>query len=191
MVTGKTTKLMGMEFTVTQMEPGMKGIGKKTSSTGEELRLGQMELVTKETMWKVKKHGFGKFTWADKSTYNGQFIENNIDGKGIIVCLICVGVYQWSDGRKYDGDWKNNKMEGRGVFTWPDERKYEGEYFDDKKKGLEYFSGQMEESMKASGRMESSTEQEFILQPQAKLGKVSGQREREWHGCDNRLSFIF
>ena len=27
-----------------------------------------------------KKHGIGMFTWADGSTYDGQFIENNIEG---------------------------------------------------------------------------------------------------------------
>jgi len=27
-----------------------------------------------------KKHDLGKFVWADKSTYYGQFIENNIEG---------------------------------------------------------------------------------------------------------------
>ena len=74
----------------------------------------------------LKKHGRGMFTWADGSTYSGQFLENNIEGSG---------VYQWSDGRKYDGEWKNNKMEGYGVFTWPDGRRYEGEYIDDKKEG--------------------------------------------------------
>jgi hypothetical protein len=29
-----------------------------------------------------KKHGHGKFTWADGSTYEGQFVDNNIDGDG-------------------------------------------------------------------------------------------------------------
>jgi len=29
-----------------------------------------------------KKHGHGKFMWADRSTYEGQFIENNIEGSG-------------------------------------------------------------------------------------------------------------
>ena len=50
-----------------------------------------------------KKHGNGKFTWADGSTYIGRFVDNNIEGQG---------EYVWSDGRSYKGSWKNNKMEG-------------------------------------------------------------------------------
>ena len=28
------------------------------------------------------KQGYGKFTWADQSTYTGTFVENNIEGNG-------------------------------------------------------------------------------------------------------------
>ena len=35
-----------------------------------------------------KKHGQGKFQWADGSTYDGQFIDNNIHG---------CGIYVWAD----------------------------------------------------------------------------------------------
>lgn len=30
-----------------------------------------------------KKNGFGKFVWTDKSSYEGNFRENYLDGKGI------------------------------------------------------------------------------------------------------------
>ena len=41
-----------------------------------------------------KKHGKGRFDWADGSTYTGEFFDNNIEGKG---------KYTWSDGRQYEG----------------------------------------------------------------------------------------
>ena len=34
--------------------------------------------------------------WADGSTYQGDFYDNNIHGRGI---------YKWADGRVYDGTW--------------------------------------------------------------------------------------
>lgn len=37
-----------------------------------------------------KKHGTGKYTWADKSIYDGYWVDNKITGKG---------VYKWADGR--------------------------------------------------------------------------------------------
>ena len=55
------------------------------------------------------------FTWGDGSRYEGDFVHNNIHGKG---------TYKWGDDRQYTGDWKDNKMDGQGVFTWIDGRKY-------------------------------------------------------------------
>ena len=43
------------------------------------------------------------FVWGDGSTYNGEFLENNIHGNG---------KYVWKDGRVYVGEWKFNKMDG-------------------------------------------------------------------------------
>jgi hypothetical protein len=73
-----------------------------------------------------KKHGFGKYTWADGSSYEGDFNNNIIGGKGR---------YEWSDGRIFEGDWLGGSMHGYGIFTWPDGRRYEGEYQNDSKHG--------------------------------------------------------
>ena len=79
---------------------------------------------------KGKKHGIGKFVWADSSIYNGEFYDNNIHGNGKSIFYLnklqYLGRYQWSDGRTYFGDWKNNKMDGKGEFSWADGRKYIG-----------------------------------------------------------------
>ena len=40
--------------------------------------------------------------------YNGEFLDNNIDG---------FGTYTWSDGRVYTGQWKKYKMHGTGKIT--------------------------------------------------------------------------
>ena len=57
--------------------------------------------------------------WADGSSYEGNFVEKKIHGKGR---------YQWSDGRVFIGEWENNLMSGNGigVFLFPSGKKYEG-----------------------------------------------------------------
>lgn len=47
---GRTTKQMDLEFIPIWMELGTKGNGKKINSMGKVLRLGTMELHTKEFM---------------------------------------------------------------------------------------------------------------------------------------------
>lgn len=41
-----------------------------------------------------KKEGQGKYIWADGSIYEGEWLDNRINGSGI---------YIWKDGRKYYG----------------------------------------------------------------------------------------
>lgn len=42
------------------------------------------------------KHGQGTYIWSDKSSYKGEWKENQIDG---------FGIYVHQDGRKYEGAW--------------------------------------------------------------------------------------
>lgn len=61
------------------------------------------------------------------SFYDGEFLENNMHGKGI---------YKWANMvKEYEGDWVQNKMHGKGLFKWSDGRSYEGEYKNDMKHG--------------------------------------------------------
>lgn len=39
-----------------------------------------------------RKSGLGKYTWKDESSYEGEWLDNKITGKG---------KYIWSDGRRY------------------------------------------------------------------------------------------
>ena len=66
-----------------------------------------------------QKHGKGKFTWADGSSYTGSFQNNEINGYGnipqltlIYLIFTFIGVYIWSNKKRYEGQWKNHKMEG-------------------------------------------------------------------------------
>ena len=39
---------------------------------------------------KGKKHGFGKYRWADGAVYEGDWLDNKLEG---------FGVYKWPDGK--------------------------------------------------------------------------------------------
>merc|ERR1712107_885863 len=65
------------------------------------------------------RHGKGQFCWADGSIYDGDFVENDIDGDGH---------YTWSNNCEFKGQWRRNQMHGTGVFTWSDGQTYEGAY---------------------------------------------------------------
>ena len=51
-------------------------------------------------------HGKGKYFFAEsEKIYEGDFLENSMHGKGIMI---------WKDGSKYQGEFKENKIEGMG-----------------------------------------------------------------------------
>ena len=54
------------------------------------------------------KHGHGKFTWPDGSSYEGDFSKDKICGLGIL---------KWADGSQYIGNWLDNNMHGKGKFS--------------------------------------------------------------------------
>lgn len=98
-----------------------------------------------------KKHGKGRFDWADGSyyegdfedgvfhgegeyyfpdqqkTYYGQFVKGIVSGKGKEV---------WADGREYVGDFANGKKEGQGTMTIPGSKQYSGEWLNNLKHGI-------------------------------------------------------
>lgn len=73
-----------------------------------------------------RKQGSGMYTWADGSTYTGQWFDNKING---------YGTYLWQDGRKYFGQWNQNDMQGYGIYIYADGVRYDGQYNADKKDG--------------------------------------------------------
>ena len=60
------------------------------------------------------------------SKYTGQFVKNDIWGKG---------VFEWKNGDMYEGYMKKDKMDGFGKFTFKDGKIYQGEYKDGIKQG--------------------------------------------------------
>ena len=59
--------------------------------------------------WDGKKHGFGKYTWANGDVYEGEW-KDGTQGHGF-------GKYTLAHGDVYEGEWKDLKQHGRGKYT--------------------------------------------------------------------------
>lgn len=118
----------------------LNGKGEKFSVNGNHyegdfiygLRSGYGREYTKDHVYigqfeNDKKNNKGKLVYKNiEDFYEGQFIDNNITGKG---------EYKWGNGDVYIGDFINGKMHGKGLYRWPDGGEYEGEYIDNIKEG--------------------------------------------------------
>ena len=64
-----------------------------------------------------RKHGVGTFTTPDGGRYVGEFVDDEITGRGERV---------WGDGRAYVGTFTLGEMNGEGRLTRPDGGSYHG-----------------------------------------------------------------
>ena len=48
------------------------------------------------------ENGFGKWTYTDKTTYEGEWTDGFMYGKG---------TFTWSDGKQKTGIWKNGQLQ--------------------------------------------------------------------------------
>jgi len=118
----------------------LNGKGFKFSSNGNRyegdfvggLRCGVGREETKDHVYnghfeRDKKNKKGKLVYKNnKDWYEGEFLNNNITGKG---------QYFWENGDIFIGDFINGKMHGKGLYKWPDGGQYEGDYVDNIKEG--------------------------------------------------------
>ena len=58
-----------------------------------------------------KPHGQGTVTWADGTTYTGEFKDGNFNGQGTM---------RYTDGDTHTGEWKDDKENGQGTYTYAD-----------------------------------------------------------------------
>jgi hypothetical protein len=68
-----------------------------------------------------KFHGYGTYTWADRSYYVGEFKDGKKDGEGKM---------EYDNGYRYEGKWKDDKFHGQGTFECKDGSKYDGDWKD-------------------------------------------------------------
>ena len=107
-----------------------KGIlgNKKNKYIGDfvnSIRNGKGELITDKFHYKGDfanndLEGYGKMKFLEEGhEYEGYFIANQIEGKGI---------FKWKNGDKYIGEMKNGKMHGKGKYYYSNGKIFEG-YF--------------------------------------------------------------
>jgi hypothetical protein len=66
-------------------------------------------------------HGFGQYFWShDESSYCGSFIENKMEGFGIMIYV---------DGRRYEGYYVDDKRQGFGIYKYADGSEYSGYWY--------------------------------------------------------------
>lgn len=101
-----------------------------------------------------KRHGKGKYTFAQGGQYEGDFFHGIMHGRGMLKLANGNqykgefvngqkqgrGTYTFIDGDKYEGDWVDNKATGQGIFTYSNGDKYEGEFVDLKLTGKGIFT---------------------------------------------------
>ncbi len=78
-----------------------------------------------------KRHGKGKYTWANGDFYEGDYVDGVRTG---------YGRYQWKNGEYYEGEFFNNKFHGKGKRVWLDGDVYEGDYAENKRHGKGKYS---------------------------------------------------
>jgi hypothetical protein len=64
-----------------------------------------------------RKQGKGTYTWASGNKYEGNYIDDEMNG---------FGTYYSTEGWKFEGNFKNGKFHGNGTYYFPDGKKRKG-----------------------------------------------------------------
>ena len=70
--------------------------------------------------------GKGRFTWADGTYHEGDFVRGKYEGYGIHI---------YTDGGKYEGQFHDDKRNGKGKMTWPNGDTYVGDWVENFRTG--------------------------------------------------------
>jgi hypothetical protein len=96
------------------------------------------------------KSGVGSRTHSTGGFFEGQWINNKLHGKGVMVSangsrryegdwsrgiIHGKGIMEFADGCRYDGDWETNQKHGKGIMEFADGGRYEGDWSSDKRHG--------------------------------------------------------
>lgn len=94
--------------------------------------VGEVSVVQDAGRSRLVKHGFGTYTWPDRSSYRGQWHMNDMHG---------AGVFEWPDGRSFAGAFVQDRFQGYGRFTYNDGSYFEGLFLNDLIYGIGFYGG--------------------------------------------------
>ena len=69
--------------------------------------------------------GHAVFVFTDGKTYDGEWVDNEMEGQGTMHFPTAL----------YKGGWKGGKVEGQGTYNWASGSTYDGEWKEGKKHG--------------------------------------------------------
>lgn len=69
-----------------------------------------------------KRHGHGKYTWANGNVYEGDYQNGKRTGQGI---------FYYRNGDIYNGGFENNLKHGQGTYFWKDTKYFQGTFVSD------------------------------------------------------------
>ena len=72
------------------------------------------------------RNGLGKYTMPDGFTYEGEWKDDQIQGKGVA---------RYPTGQLFEGSFKQGVPDGEGTMTFADGTKYSGSWLDGKMEG--------------------------------------------------------
>lgn len=72
------------------------------------------------------REGYGVYTWAEGTRYEGEWQDDGINGNGTMY---------YSDGERYEGEWENGERSGWGTMYYSNGMSYSGEWLNDKWNG--------------------------------------------------------
>ena len=128
---------------------------KKSPSNFEIVKKTYNDGIYKGEFSNGMKNGTGKFTWNNGDSYEGEWLDDKIHGKGILISIKDQSVYKgdFRDGKRhgkgflryvngqwYDGEWRDGKKSGYGKETFQNGDKYDGYWEDGKLDGSGKYS---------------------------------------------------
>lgn len=97
-----------------------------TASSEESQTLANATVQTNDNSQIKEKKSIDTFSWFDGTSYEGEWKNNQIDGRGTIT---------YANGDKYTGEFSNSLKNGTGIYIWVNGEEYEGAWTNDKMHG--------------------------------------------------------